>query len=283
MKRIISLILVSAVLLLSVLSIVSCFGGGKKSVPDSDPELVVNALLYEEYEVDYEIAEDGKTLKNVGYDGVVAYIEAYYIDDDDGTVLDFITLVYFDSEDGDIEKAYDDLREDSEDIVKRLKIEEYEIDKSDNILWMGTVDAIDVAAEAAEYEGLELEKDEIDENATPNADPSRALNALKAEGYEANATHYDPAENGGLVCVVDALKISVSLDNLTSQTLPVEIIAITYYADTESANNAYQALQSEFPSIRADIINSYGNIDLRVGRAGNAIWYGTPAAINAAQ
>lgn len=109
----------------------------------------------------------------------------------------------------------------------------------------------------------------------PNADPDKAVAALKEAGY--TATKYGTL--GSLFtdsqgCYVEGFKYIKDEDGNKK----VEYIKIRYYDTADEAKEAWETIKAE-----SDKNENKNDSDWEVGSSGKMIWYGTSAAIKAAR
>lgn len=106
----------------------------------------------------------------------------------------------------------------------------------------------------------------------PNADPDKAVAALKEAGYDANKI---PSTGlFGKECYVVGSKTFKDDDG----NIKVEFVMIYYYKTNEDAQSDWESIKAE-----ADKSDKKDDSDWEVGSSGKMIWYGTSAAIKAAR
>ena len=109
----------------------------------------------------------------------------------------------------------------------------------------------------------------------PNSDVNLAKSALESAGYlvvdgASSASKYGFA---GLVTSIHATK-------------GFESVTIFYFADEDSADVAYDLMESTeeyFESENKKLGVTTAEIEIEMGCSGNVVWIGTPLAIEAAQ
>lgn len=107
----------------------------------------------------------------------------------------------------------------------------------------------------------------------PNADPDKAVAALKEAGYEAK--NFPSTGLFGRECYVIGTKIFKDDEGNTK----TEFITIYYYKTNEDAVEAWESIKAE--AEKSD--KKEDDSDWQVGSSGKMIWYGTSAAIKAAR
>ena len=105
--------------------------------------------------------------------------------------------------------------------------------------------------------------------AKPNADPDKAVEALKANGY--NATKSSGDEDEGITATVVAYSADMKQN-----------VSIAYCKDEASAEKQYEDAKASIDGLK-EIAEAAGmEYNYEVGISGTVVWMGTPDAIKAA-
>ncbi len=114
----------------------------------------------------------------------------------------------------------------------------------------------------------------------PNADPEKALAALKDNGYTAAKSE---AIATGLNVALALAKVDATAETVVSGTMVddeknVQTVTIVYFKDAKNANEAWETVKEYAEDNKKDDEGS----DWTIAKSGAMIYYGTKAGIKAA-
>lgn len=112
----------------------------------------------------------------------------------------------------------------------------------------------------------------------PNADPEKAIAALKENGYTAEGLSSDDLKN--IVDLEDAtvLKAGVTGFKMSLTEGSMDAIIILYFDSKSAAKDAFSKVKEAMDATLGEV-----EIDFTVKQSGKMIWAGTDAAIKAAK
>ena len=268
--RILSIILVFALMLGCVMALASCTNAKddekKETKPYSDPEKAAEALENAGYTV--RLLTDEDYLNEQGIEATI------YAVNGDGEMISI--AYYFDSDEA--KEGYEEAKEEREDLGDK-----YEVGKSGKMVWMGTKAAI----KAASGKGSSANDDENDDvggsgiggiggigggssatSARPNTDPEKAKQALEDAGYTVTLLNdADSINKEGVAAAITAFNRSG------------DMITIVYCLKSDVASDQYEEAKNELEDLEEAGLEA----DFEVGKYGKMVWLGTKDAIKAAK
>jgi len=183
--RILSMILVFALMLGCVMALASCTNAKddekKETKPYSDPEKAAEALENAGYTV--RLLTDEDYLNEQGIEATI------YAVNGDGEMISI--AYYFDSDEA--KEGYEEAKEEREDLGDK-----YEVGKSDKMVWLGTKAAIKAASEGVTRQMMTIER-------------------VSTEPYEVEISHRDVSEIANKVKHVPAEFINERGNHITDE------------------------------------------------------------------